>query len=143
MLALEITSSILKPLAPTGEREVEVVWMLTTTGKFTLSSAYQEVRQAKNRSFVFSQIWKPNLPFKVSFLMLRLLRGRLPLDEVLCKMGFQLPSNCFCCEAAEAETIEHAFFTGRLALEVWSLFNGTCGIVSQPQNLRACLLSWW
>ncbi|XP_071906030.1 uncharacterized protein [Coffea arabica] len=58
-------------------------------------------------------------------------------------MGFQLLSKCFCSAAARAETIEHVFFTGRLALEVWSFFNGICGITPQPQNLRACLLSWW
>ncbi|XP_071917134.1 uncharacterized protein [Coffea arabica] len=58
-------------------------------------------------------------------------------------MGFQLPSKCFCCATAEAETIEHVFFTGRLAQEVWSFFNATCGVTPQSQNLRACLLSWW
>ncbi|XP_071905969.1 uncharacterized protein [Coffea arabica] len=35
-------------------------------------------------------------------------------------MGFQLPSKCFCCEAPVTETIEHVFFTGRLAVELVS-----------------------
>ncbi|XP_027170023.1 uncharacterized protein LOC113769901 [Coffea eugenioides] len=131
----EIISSISKLVVPSGERGAEAVWMPTTTVKFTLSSAYQEVQQAQNRSFVYSHRWRPNLPVKVSFLMLRLMRGRLPLDKVLCNIGFQLPSKCFYCAAAAVETIEHVFFTGGLALEL-------AATSAQGRFLYATLPSW-
>ena len=138
-----MTCAVLRKPTPGGALAAEAIWMPTTARRFTLSSAYQEVRQVSHKSIVYSHIWGPSLPLKVSFFMLRLLRRRLPLDEILCMMGFQLPSKCFYCSAAAEETTEHVFFTGRIALEVWGFFNAICGVTPKPQNLRACLLSWW
>ena len=95
-----------------------------------LQDPFREVRQARNSSWMFSRIWLPQLPTKVSFFMLRLLMRRLPLDDILGKFGFQLPSKCFCCSmtAATGESIEHIFSTGQLAVEIWGVFGAPCGI---------------
>ena len=86
--------------------------MPTASGQFSLSYAFHEVRQARNASWFFARIWPPQIPLKVSFFMLRLLIGRLPLDDMLCKLGIHLPSKCFCCSLASGESIEYVFSMG-------------------------------
>ena len=96
-LPSDVTALILQHPILEGERPDEVVWMSMTSGQFSLCSAFQEVRQARNASWLFSLIWHPQIPLKVSFFMLRLLMGRLSLDDILGKFGIQGPSKCFCC----------------------------------------------
>ncbi|XP_071940013.1 uncharacterized protein [Coffea arabica] len=144
-LPRDITTMILQHSTPEGERPDEVVWVSTTSGSFSLSSAFREVRQARNPSWIFSHIWLPQLPVKVSLFMLRLLMRRLPLDDILGKFGFQLPSKCFCSSmaAAAGESIEHIFSTGQLAVEIWGVFGSSCGICLPAVSLRERLVAWW
>ena len=139
----DIMALILQHPTPEGERPDEVVWMPTPSGQFSLSSAFQEVRQARNASWLFSRIWHPQIPLKVSFFMLRLLRGRLPLDDILGKFGIQGPSKCFCCSLSEGESIEHIFAQGQLAKAVWDFFGATCGLFLSQVPLRDTLVAWW
>nr|XP_027109142.1 uncharacterized protein LOC113729011 [Coffea arabica] len=139
----DITTMILQHPTPEGESPDEVVWVSTTSGSFLLSSAFHEVRQARNPSWIFSHIWLPQLPLKVSFFMLRLLMRRLPLDDILGKLGFQLPSNCFCCSMAAGDSIEHIFSTGQIAAEIWGVFGSPCGICLPEVSLRERLVAWW
>nr|XP_027064415.1 uncharacterized protein LOC113690621 [Coffea arabica] len=83
------------------------------------------------------------IPLRVSLFMLRLLMRRLPLDDVLGELGFQLASKCFCCTFVTGETLEHVFSAGQLALEVWAYFQNICGIGSSHDSLRAHLFDWW
>lgn len=55
-----------------------------------------------------------------------IVRREIPLDDVLGKFGFQLPSKCFCCFMASKESIEHVFSVGHVAREVWSYFESMC-----------------
>ncbi|XP_027158099.1 uncharacterized protein LOC113759728 [Coffea eugenioides] len=139
----DITAMILQHPTPEGERPDEVVWMPTTSGQFSLSSAFQEVRQSRNASWLFSHIWHPQIPLKVSFFMLSLLLRRLPLDDILGKFGVQNLSKCFCCLTAEGESIEHIFATGQLAMAIWDSFGATCGIFLPQVPLRDRLVAWW
>lgn len=59
------------------------IWASSSSGMFSLSSAFQEIRDVRKSSFVCSKIWHSQVSLRVSFFMLRLLRGRLPLDDVL------------------------------------------------------------
>lgn len=106
-------------------------------------STFPEVRQERSRSFMFSQIWQPWIPIKVSFFMLRLLLGRLPLDDALCKLGFAFPSKCSCCLDADGESLEHVFSLGQVAAEVWSYFARACGVTSVSSVLRDRIGAWW
>ncbi|XP_027118706.2 uncharacterized protein [Coffea arabica] len=117
--------------------------MASTSGKFTLASAFGEVRQARNISAVLSRVWHHRIPLKISFFMLRLLMGRLPLAETLCKLGFHMPSKCLCCQSPSCESIEHLFSMGQVALEVWSYFGSMCGVICTGSLLRARMGAWW
>lgn len=74
--------------------------------------------------------------------MVRLLIGRLHLDDNLCKFRMNLPSKCFCCQNASGESSEHVFSTEQVALEIWSYFGALCGVPSLRAVLRARLVAW-
>ncbi|XP_071916259.1 uncharacterized protein [Coffea arabica] len=116
----EIILSILQQPVPGGGRPDEAVWMASTSGKFTLASAFGEVCQARNISAILSRVWHHRIPLKISFFMLRLLMGRLPPAETLCKLGFHMPSKCLCCQSPSCDSIEHLFSMGQVALEAWN-----------------------
>ncbi|XP_071918896.1 uncharacterized protein [Coffea arabica] len=139
----EKMSSIMKHIPREEGSEVEVIWMHTTSGKFSLQSAFEDIRQARNKSMVFASIWHPRIPWKVSFFMLRLFLGRLPLPDRLCKLGFHLPSKCLCCSSASAESIEHLFANGQIASEVWNYFGGLCGFSCSGSSLPSSIVGWW
>ncbi|XP_071920660.1 uncharacterized protein [Coffea arabica] len=138
-----IVDQVMHSPALSGRGTDQVIWRSTQSGLFTLAAAFQEVRQGCNRSLVFSRIWHARIPLRVSLFMLRLLMRRLPLDDVLGEMGFQLASKCLGCALATGETLEHVFSVGQLALEVWAYFQNICGIGSSYDSLRAHLFDWW
>lgn len=72
-----------------------MTWAPSQSGVFTLSLAFNLVQSHKQRSFMFSKVWHPRIPSKVSIFLLRLLRNRLPMDSTLCKLGISGPSKCF------------------------------------------------
>ncbi|XP_027182270.1 uncharacterized protein LOC113780688 [Coffea eugenioides] len=139
----EMVPSILDHPVPEEGGEAEVIWMSTTSGKFSLNSVFRDIRQARNTSMVFERIWHPRLPLKVSFFMLRLLMERFPVPDRLYKLGFQLPSKCFCCHSSSQESIEHLFSNGDIASEVWNYFGGACGLEFPASSLRPRIVSWW
>ena len=96
-ISLDLIPSILHHSVLEGGRADEVVWSLTSSGKFSLVLAFDEVHQARCSSIIHSQIWHSCIPPKVSFFMLRMLLGKLPLPDVLCELGIQMPSRCLCC----------------------------------------------
>ena len=100
---------------PTTAEADDMIWTPTSSGEFTISSAYQIVRKEGTRSCLFTSLWHRALSSKISFFMLRLLYGRLPLMDVLQKFGILGPSRCFCCNLSSSpETINHIFYTGEV-----------------------------
>ncbi|XP_071917209.1 uncharacterized protein [Coffea arabica] len=108
----EMVPSILDHPVPEEGGETKVIWMSTTSGKFSLNSVFGDIRQARNTSMVFERIWHPRFPLKVSFFMLQLLVERLP------------------------ESIEHLFSNGDIASEVWNYFGGACDLEFPASSLR-------
>ncbi|XP_071921800.1 uncharacterized protein [Coffea arabica] len=143
ILTREMVPSILEHPIPEEGGESEVIWTLTTSGNFSIASAFRDIRQARNKSMVFNTIWHSQLPFKVSFFMLRLLLGRLPVPDRLCKLGLHLPSKCFCCSSASEESIEHFFSNGHIASTVWHYFGASCGLSFPGSSLRPRTVGWW
>ncbi|XP_071902637.1 uncharacterized protein [Coffea arabica] len=143
MMPREKLISILEHSLPEEGSEVEVFWMPTTSSKFSLQSAFGDIRQTRHKSMAFTSIWHPRIPWKVSFFMLRLFLGRLPLADRLGKLGFQLSSKCFCCSSASVESIEHLFANGQIASTVWNYFGGLCGFSCPGSFLRSRIVGWW
>lgn len=93
-------------------------WMLTGAGKFIISSAWNLLRSRDNLLPHYDKIWVKGLPFKISFFLWRLGKAKIPIDEVLTRMGISLVSRCVCCSSPKQETMEHMFLEGEMATRV-------------------------
>lgn len=67
-------------------------WMLIGSGNFTVSSAWNLLRQKGEQQMNFEKIWVKGLSFNISFFLWRLWKDKTPIDEVLAKMGFSVVS---------------------------------------------------
>ncbi|XP_027170444.1 uncharacterized protein LOC113770234 [Coffea eugenioides] len=127
---------ILSVVPPAEAHSDRMVWSPSTSGNFSLSSAYQIARGVGNRSCLYSSIWSQDLPCNVSFFMLRLLGGRLPVMDILHKFGVVGPSRCFCCSFPCQESLDHIFCTGEVARRIWANFEVVVGGFGVSSTIR-------
>ncbi|XP_060177821.1 uncharacterized protein LOC132607756 [Lycium barbarum] len=62
-------------------------WMMTSTGEFSVASAWEMLRQKSHSSDIYKDMWIKGLPFKISFFLWRLWKFKIPVDEVLTSIG--------------------------------------------------------
>lgn len=124
------------------EKEDCPIWTVENSETFTSKSAWQNLRKHKNSSFTASMNWHKNLPFQMSFFMMRMLQNRLPTDEANQKFSSLLPSKCSCCTHHKEETIMHLFCTSEIAKQVWLYFGNYCEIHIRDGDTRQLLMSW-
>ncbi|XP_049348952.1 uncharacterized protein LOC125813502 [Solanum verrucosum] len=121
----------------------QAIWKLSTDGKFSCSSAWNEIREKKTKNKFNSFIWHKCIPFKSSFLLWRILRGKIPTNEKLNSFGSE-PVACFCCcNRPGLDTIEHTFNNGLFATHVWRSFAETAGIATDHSSLSQLITQWW
>lgn len=118
------------------------VWKPNDSGEFTCSSAWETIRQKKTKTRLNTYIWHKNIPFKISFLLWRALRGKLPTNDKITNFGGE-PANCSCCFNPGLDDIEHFFVTGHFANHIWKYFFEFMGISHIHIPLRNLLLKWW
>ncbi|XP_075104777.1 uncharacterized protein LOC142178886 [Nicotiana tabacum] len=88
-------------------------------------------------------MWVKGLPFKISFFMWKLWKGKLPLDDVIRRMGYYIPSKCWCCVMPKEETLSHVFYRSLTALKVWSYFYSHAGLSLEGLNLHLAIVKCW
>ncbi|XP_071905711.1 uncharacterized protein [Coffea arabica] len=120
----------------------ELIWAPSADGAFSVSSAWELVRQRRNTSLICHGIWCPLLPLKMSYLAWRVLSDFLPLDDKLRSRGMAMVSKCDCCGNA-VESLNHIFLHGRLASAVWQHFFLACGIQWRSFSCVSSLLVVW
>lgn len=119
-----------------------MVWEPTSSGLFTLHSAYNLLRpkQASLPSMRF--VWSKRVPTKISFFAWRLLNGLLPFADILVSLGFHFPSKCPSC--ASAETLAHGFVGCLVARQLWSWISAVFAVeVNCGGSLHLLLHSFW
>ncbi|XP_027181778.1 uncharacterized protein LOC113780162 [Coffea eugenioides] len=77
----DLIDLILQQPIPEGDDQDELVWCHMPLGRFTLASAFQEVRPARNYSLMHSQVWHHRIPLKISFFMARFLFGKIACNR--------------------------------------------------------------
>ncbi|WMV13663.1 hypothetical protein MTR67_007048 [Solanum verrucosum] len=120
----------------------QAVWKLNSTGLFTISSAWDIIREKRTKTKINSYTWSRYIPFKCSFLLWRTIRGKLPTNERLASFGIE-PKDCYCCHSPGSDTIEHIFNTGHLAKIVWKFFATSLSIPTDFLPLRSMIMRWW
>ncbi|XP_075107032.1 uncharacterized protein LOC142180014 [Nicotiana tabacum] len=58
------------------------IWIPTASGKFTLNNARQLIKHRHAENIENRMLWTRGLPFKISFFLWRLWRGKLPTDDI-------------------------------------------------------------
>lgn len=79
-----------------------------------------------------NKVLNSNISFKMSFLVSRLWKGKLPFDEVITKFGKQIISKCNCCLNPSTDSMNHVFIEGQVASYTWNLFGNALGILYHP-----------
>ncbi|XP_071921716.1 uncharacterized protein [Coffea arabica] len=143
VLPLDVVHTILEMEVLETTNPDVMIWSPSTLGEFSLGSAYQEVREVRESSFMSSRVRHSQIPLRVSFFMLRLLRGRLPLDDALTRFQLHLPLKCVCCASPKCETVDHLFADGDMARTVWRFFGSECSVRHPGPLLRGVLAEWW
>ncbi|XP_060181348.1 uncharacterized protein LOC132610954 [Lycium barbarum] len=82
---------------PDGEEDDEPCWMLETSGKFSVKSAWEFLRHRESQQTSYRFMWEKGLPIKISFFMWRVWKGRISTDDILKRMMINIPSRCWCC----------------------------------------------
>ncbi|XP_059310637.1 uncharacterized protein LOC132061989 [Lycium ferocissimum] len=120
----DLANHILENITPPVEhKEVDrAYWKMEARGKFSVGSAFQLLRQRRDPSALYKQMWIKGLPIKISFFMWRFWKFKLPLDDRLKTWGIQFPSGCFCCQNPEIENISHVFLHATDAQIIWKHF---------------------
>lgn len=124
------------------EYEDFMVWTPSSSGYFSVASAWEALRQRRNSSFIDSRLWSSLVPLKISFFMWRLVRGLLPLDNILQRRGVCLPSLCVCC-GLEQESLEHIFLNGPIAKEVWQHYTRLFGLLDLMSSSVSAMVCTW
>lgn len=96
------------------------IWKIHSSGKFSLASAYQELRQKGDIFNNFEFVWNKVVPFKISFLLWRIIKRKLPLGNSLAKFGNNSNTDCVCCRDPTRETYNHLFASGEIAKWIWN-----------------------
>lgn len=108
----------------------QAIWTPTPQGSFTCSSAYQLLRKIRENSPQLAKIWNNHLPFKISFATWRLLKGRLPLDDIVLKFGTNIISRCCC----RVPLDDHVFANSNTAKKVWNTMSTPLGFQTTGRN---------
>lgn len=114
----------------------------TPNGVFTVSSAWNMIREHRPINIINKLTWNVNIPFKCSFLLRRAVREKLPTNEKLVMFGQDLKEHCYCHDPV-MDIVEHIFRSGHFAKYVWKYFAASCGINCEPLPLHHFIMRWW
>ncbi|XP_019251178.1 PREDICTED: uncharacterized protein LOC109230104 [Nicotiana attenuata] len=144
LLPEDLAQHILEKIRPPAMENVldTPFWMLETRGHFTIKTAWEYLRRRDNPRIAYKKIWVKGLSFKISFFM-KVWKAKLPLDDFMRRLGYFMPSKCWCCAAPKEESLVHLFFTSRAAEIVWKFFLLRAGIVVQGLTLHQAITKCW
>ncbi|XP_069152141.1 uncharacterized protein [Solanum lycopersicum] len=125
----------------TAGKDDTATWMPTETGIFSIASAWECIRKKRIIDNISTIIWHKHLPFKIAFFIWRALKGKLPTNEFLQRIGSDI-SDYSCCYRKGKDDINHILINGNFAKYIWKIHAATLGIIPVNTTLRAQLLHW-
>ncbi|KAH0777307.1 hypothetical protein KY290_008718 [Solanum tuberosum] len=129
---------------PRGRNEEDIpCWMLENKGNFSVKTAWNYIRHKEEPNRIHKWIWTKGIPFKMAFMMWRLWKFKVPVDDRLRRWGLQGPSRCWCCENPDQETLTHVFLRSNIANRTWSYFCSCAGLSITGLQLREVIMLWW
>ncbi|XP_026399370.1 uncharacterized protein LOC113295234 [Papaver somniferum] len=98
-----------------GDRRI---WCGTSTGKFTVASAYELIRNKFPTLQWTKQVWHPSIHPSISSSVWKIVRRVVPSDDNLKRRKVQLDSRCPFCKNSE-ETLEHILWYCNFSELIW------------------------
>lgn len=68
--------------------EDKLCWSKTSSGNFTIKSAWKVIRQIGLHNFTYKYVWHPHRPLKISVFVWKLLHNAIPIDTLTRKKVF-------------------------------------------------------
>ncbi|CAN1290830.1 hypothetical protein LINPERPRIM_LOCUS20872 [Linum perenne] len=137
---------ILNMRPPCGSEKDARIWSLSSNGDYTVRSAYRSIierDQQFNNLRVdgnWRQLWQADVPPKVKHHVWRLARNVLPTKVALRGRRVPIEQTCGCCGLME-ETLEHLFFSCKVAEQCWELVGETTAVRAAMQ-LEGGAIEW-
>lgn len=129
---------------PTSERRTEKPYcMFETRGEFTIKSAWHYIIHKEDDNTIYKWIWTNDVPFKMAFIMSRVWKFKILVDDELMRWGLEGPSKCWCCDKPQQETLAHAFLKSNSANRTWSYFCYFAGLNMDGLQLREVIMLLW
>ncbi|KAH0724582.1 hypothetical protein KY289_000429 [Solanum tuberosum] len=138
-IALHITSIELG----LDDRLDYAIWTNSEDCQYSNVSAWENIREHRQRDSFINNIWHNSIPFKMSFLCLRLIAKKLPFTEARAKFLTQDDIDCVCCPVPQSESIQHVFVEGKAAEHIWRTLGRPLGIIHQQVHAQNILNNWW
>ncbi|XP_070010830.1 uncharacterized protein [Nicotiana sylvestris] len=145
MLPEELAVHILEKIKPPSTMRVldRPFWMLETRGYFSIKLAWEYTRRRDEPRKAYRMIWVKGLPFKIAFFMWKVWKAKLPLDDFLKRVGYCMPSKCWCCVQPDEESFQHLFFRSETAKTTWKYFLSRAGIDVEGLTLHQAITKCW
>jgi len=145
MLPEDLAVHILEKIKPPSPQQVLDMpcWMLETRGYFSVKSAWEYTRRRDEPRTTYRMIWVKGLPFKIAFFMWKVWKAKLPLDDFLKRVGYCMPSKCWCCVQPDEESLQHLFFRSETAKTTWKYFLSRAGIAVEGLTLHQAITKCW
>ncbi|XP_070012048.1 uncharacterized protein [Nicotiana sylvestris] len=140
-LAVHIMEKI-KPHSPQQVLDM-LFWMLEIRGYFSVKSAWDYTRRRDESRTAYRMIWVKGLPFKIAFFMWKVWKAKLPLDDFMKRVGYCMPSKCWCCVKPGEESLQHLFFRSETAKTTWKYFLSRAGIAMEELTLHQAITKCW
>ncbi|XP_075079806.1 uncharacterized protein LOC142165070 [Nicotiana tabacum] len=145
MLPEDLAVHILEKIKPPSPQQVLGMpcWMLETRGYFSVKSVWDYTKRRDEPRTAYRMIWVKGLPFKIAFFMWKVWKAKLPLDAFLKRVGYCMPSKCWCCVQPDEESLQHLFFRSETARTTWKYFLSRAGIVVEGLTLHQAITKCW
>ncbi|KAH0730228.1 hypothetical protein KY289_001416 [Solanum tuberosum] len=117
-------------LATQGEWNVDILNDILPSdlsrGAFTVKTAWNYIRHKEDPNRIYRWIWTKGMPFKMAFMMWRMWKFKIPVDDRLRRWGLKGPSRCWCCDKPDQEILSHLF------KHYWITTKGSDNVVVGP-----------
>lgn len=122
------------PISPNYEDDW--YWKLDMKGEYTVKSAYRSLTSSltQNRAAeekYWTTLWNLKIPEKVKIHWWRIIRGIIPVREILRKRGMDIESACPLCDR-HPESINHLFLECARTQDIWR----SCNLTAIVGSLR-------
>lgn len=122
--------------------EDKAYWMLEPKGILSVKTVWQYIRHKESPNNIYKWIWIKGVLFKMTFLMWRLWKFKIPVDGRIMRCGIHDPSKCWCCDHPNQETLAHVFLKSDFANRIWSYFCSFTGINIIGLPIREVIMKW-